>query len=117
MGNELNFVPTNKQTLAADGLEDVFVIGDASNLPASKAGAVAHFQSEILFENIMGHIEGRPPRAVFDGHANCFIESGFGKGLLIDFNYETEPYPAHSRYLALGPSHCCVKAQSITTGN
>jgi sulfide:quinone oxidoreductase len=82
MGNELNFVPTNKQTLAADGLEDVFVIGDASNLPASKAGSAAHFQSEILFENIMEHIEGRPPRAVFDGHANCFIESGFGKGLL-----------------------------------
>lgn len=103
MGNELNFVPTNKETLAADGLEDVFVIGDASNVPASKAGSVAHFQSEILFENIMEHIEGRPPRAHFDGHANCFIESGFGKGLLIDFNYETEPLPGAFPLPGVGP--------------
>ena len=103
LGNELNFVPTNKQTLAAEGLEDVFVIGDASNVPASKAGSVVHFQSEILFENIMEHIEGRPPRAHFDGHANCFIESGFGKGLLIDFNYETEPLPGAFPLPGVGP--------------
>jgi sulfide:quinone oxidoreductase len=103
MGNELNFVPTNKQTLAAEGLEDVFVIGAASNVPASKAGSVVHFQSEILFENIMEHIEGRPPRAHFDGHANCFIESGFGKGLLIDFNYETEPLPGAFPLPGVGP--------------
>jgi sulfide:quinone oxidoreductase len=103
MGNELNFIPTDKQTLAAEGLEDVFVIGDASNVPASKAGSVVHFQSEILFENIMEHIEGRPPRAHFDGHANCFIESGFGKGLLIDFNYETEPLPGAFPLPGVGP--------------
>lgn len=103
LGNELNFVPTNKETLVAEGLEDVFVIGDATNLPASKAGSVAHFQSEILFENILEHIEGRPPRAHFDGHANCFIESGFGKGLLIDFNYETEPLPGAFPLPGVGP--------------
>lgn len=91
MGNELNFVPTDRQTLKAEKYEDIFVIGDATNLPTSKAGSVAHFQSEILFENILEHVEGRPPSARYDGHANCFIESGFGKGLLIDFNYETEP--------------------------
>ncbi len=103
MGNELNFIPTNKQTLQADGLEDVFVLGDAANLPSSKAGSVAHFQSEILFENIMEHIEGRPATAHFDGHANCFIESGFGKGLLIDFNYETEPLPGEFPLPGIGP--------------
>lgn len=103
LGNELNFVPTNKQTLAADGLEDVFAIGDATNVPASKAGSVVHFQSEILFENVIEHIEGRPPRAQFDGHANCFIESGFGKGMLIDFNYETEPLPGAFPLPGVGP--------------
>ena len=103
MGNELNFIPTNKQTLIADGLQDVFVLGDASNLPSSKAGSVAHFQSEILFQNILEHIDGRPPCAHFDGHANCFIESGFGKGLLIDFNYETEPLPGEFPLPGIGP--------------
>jgi len=103
MGNELNFVPTNRNTLAAEEHEDVFVIGDASNVPASKAGSVAHFQSEILFENILEHIDGRPPRAHFDGHANCFIESGFDKGMLIDFNYETEPLPGAFPLPGIGP--------------
>ena len=103
IGNELNFVPTNRKTLAAEGLDDVFVIGDATNLPASKAGSVAHFESEILFENIMEHIDGRPPRAEFDGHANCFIESGHGKGMLIDFNYETEPLPGAFPLPGVGP--------------
>ncbi len=103
MGNELNFVPTNRETLEAEGVEDIFVIGDASNVPASKAGSVAHFESEVLFENILEHIDGRPPRARFDGHANCFIESGFGKGLLIDFNYETEPLPGEFPLPGVGP--------------
>ena len=103
MGNELNFVPTNKKTLEADGLEDVFVLGDASNLPSSKAGSVAHFQSEILLKNILEHIEGRPACANYDGHANCFIESGFGKGLLIDFNYETEPLRGKFPLPGIGP--------------
>ncbi len=103
LGNELNFVPTDKETLSADGLDDVFVIGDASNIPASKAGSVVHFESEILFENVMEHIERRPPRARFDGHANCFIESGFGKGMLIDFNYETEPLPGAFPLPGVGP--------------
>ena len=103
LGNELNFVPTNKQTLQADGLEDIFVLGDASNLPTSKAGSVAHFQSEILFENIMEHIEGCPATAHFDGHSNCFIETGFGKGMLIDFNYDTEPLPGEFPFPGIGP--------------
>jgi len=103
LGNELNFVPADKHTLKADGIEDMFVLGDASNLPTSKAGSVAHFQSEILTENILEHIEGRPVTAQFDGHANCFIESGFGKGLLIDFNYETEPLEGEFPIPWIGP--------------
>jgi sulfide:quinone oxidoreductase len=103
LGNELNFVPTDKETLLADGLQNVFVLGDATNLPASKAGSVAHFQAEILFENFLAVAEGREMAARFDGHANCFIESGFGKGLLIDFNYETEPLPGEFPLPGLGP--------------
>ncbi len=103
LGDELNFVPTNKETLLAEGLRDVFVIGDATNLPSSKAGSVAHFQSDILLENFLQHAEGRPLPAHFDGHANCFIESGFGKGLLIDFNYKTEPLPGKFPLPGIGP--------------
>lgn len=103
LGDELNFVPTEKRTLRAKQHENIFVIGDATDLPASKAGSVAHFEAEILFENFRRAIAGRPLREDFDGHANCFIESGFGKGLLIDFNYDVEPLPGKFPLPGLGP--------------
>ncbi|MBI3586365.1 MAG: NAD(P)/FAD-dependent oxidoreductase [Ignavibacteriales bacterium] len=103
MGDELNFVPTDKGTLRSLNYNNVFVLGDATNLPSSKAGSVAHFQADILTENFMNVIEGREPSEKFDGHANCFIESGFGKGILIDFNYETEPLPGKFPLPGVGP--------------
>ena len=103
MGDELNFIPTNKHTLMADGFDNIFVIGDATNLPSSKAGSVAHFESDILYENFLSVVEGREPQAHFDGHANCFIESGFGNGILIDFNYDTEPLPGKFPLPGVGP--------------
>ena len=103
MGDELNFIPTDKETLRADGYDNIFVIGDATDLPSSKAGSVAHFEADILFENFLDIIEGREPRAKFDGHANCYIESGFGKGILIDFNYDTEPLPGKYPLPGVGP--------------
>ncbi len=103
MGDELNFIPTDKQTLRSEQFPSIFVIGDATNLPSSKAGSVAHFQSDILFENFLAVAEGREPQAHFDGHANCFIESGFGKGVLIDFNYTTEPLPGKFPLPGVGP--------------
>ena len=103
MGDELNFIPTDKHSLRSEKYENIFVIGDTTNLPSSKAGSVAHFQSEILFENMLSFMEGREPKEKFDGHANCFIESGFGKGILIDFNYETEPLPGKFPLPGIGP--------------
>jgi sulfide:quinone oxidoreductase len=95
LGDELNFVPTDEHTLQSKAAPNVFVIGDAANVPASKAGSVTHFEGETLVENIKRYLDGEPLKPGFDGHANCFIESGFHKALLIDFNYETEPLPGH----------------------
>jgi len=103
MGDELNFIPTDKHTLRSKVADNIFVIGDATDLPSSKAGSVAHFQADILFENLLDAINGRPLSASFDGHANCFIESGFNKGLLIDFNYETEPLTGKFPLPGIGP--------------
>lgn len=105
MGDEdgLNFIPTDKETLKSKVYENVFVIGDATNVPASKAGSVAHFEGEILIENILSYIAGQPLAAKFDGHSNCFIETGFGKASLIDFNYTTEPLPGVYPWPVVGP--------------
>ncbi|MBS3992381.1 MAG: NAD(P)/FAD-dependent oxidoreductase [Bacteroidetes bacterium] len=103
MGDDLNFIPTNHFTLQSEAHENVFVIGDASNVPASKAGSVAHFQAETLTDNILLYIDGKPLKEEFDGHANCFIETGHGKGLLIDFNYKQEPVEGKFPLPVVGP--------------
>ena len=95
LGDELNFVPTDDHTLQSKAARNVFVIGDAANVPASKAGSVTHFEGETLVENVRRYLDGKPLEPSFDGHANCFIETGFHKALLIDFNYDTEPLPGH----------------------
>jgi len=103
LGDELNYVPTHKETLQSKDFANVFVIGDATNIPASKAGSVAHFEAEILTENIMHFINKEALSASFDGHANCFIETGNGKALLIDFNYTHEPVDGLFPFPGIGP--------------
>ena len=95
LGDDLGFVPTNPQTLQSLAKPNVFAIGDATNVPISKAGSVTHFEAEALEGNVVRFLAGKEPSAAYDGHANCFIETGFGKALLIDFNYENEPVPGH----------------------
>ena len=103
MGDDLNFIPTDHNTLQSLAHENIFVIGDATNVPASKAGSVAHFQAETLTDNILLYIDGYPLKKEFDGHANCFIETGNNKALLIDFNYVTEPVHGNFPFAKFGP--------------
>ena len=103
LGDELNYVPVDPQTLLSKAHDNIFALGDASDIPTSKAGSVAHFSLELFEDNFVQHVRGRPMIQLFDGHANCFIESGRGKGLLIDFNYDTEPLPGKYPLPGLGP--------------
>ena len=98
LGDEINFVPTDKHTLRSKAHADIFVIGDATNVPTSKAGSVAHFEGEVLVENVVRHIEGRELSPAFDGHSNCFIETGQG----------SSPCPASA------PSLCSRRAAPTT---
>ena len=93
LGDALGFVRTDRHTLQSPAKPNVFALGDATDLPISKAGSVTHFEAEVLTENVVRHLAGRELAPGYDGHANCFIETGFHKALLIDFNYETEPLP------------------------
>ena len=103
LGDDLNYVPVDKHTLLSNAHDNIFAIGDASDIPASKAGSVAHFSMDLFPENFLRHIAGLKMTEPFDGHANCFIETGHGKGLLIDFNYETEPLPGKYPLPGMGP--------------
>jgi sulfide:quinone oxidoreductase len=103
LGDELNYVKVDKYTFQSTTYDNIFAVGDAANLPASKAGSVAHFAVEVFAHNFLRHIRGLPMDQKFDGHANCFVESGDGKGLLIDFNYDTEPLPGKYPVPGVGP--------------
>ncbi|OGG93919.1 MAG: oxidoreductase [Candidatus Lambdaproteobacteria bacterium RIFOXYD2_FULL_50_16] len=101
--DEVGYVATDKNTLKAAKYDNMFVVGDGSNLPTSKAGSVAHFSAEVMVDNFMREIHGEAVKPEFDGHANCFIETGFEKAALIDFNYAYEPLPGKFPLPGLGP--------------
>lgn len=103
MGDNLNFVPTNKETLQSDNWQNVWVLGDAANIPASKAGSVVHFEMETAVANILAHIAGKEMTHKFDGHSLCFIESGYNKAVMIDFSYEQEPIYGTYPFPVVGP--------------
>ena len=103
LGDELRHVPVDKYNFLSTKHDNIFALGDAAALPTSKAGSVAHFAVDIFTENFLDYIDGKPMREEFDGHANCFIESGNGKGMLIDFNYDTEPLPGKYPLPGVGP--------------
>ena len=103
LGDEFGFVTADRFTLQSSIKENIFVLGDAGNFPTSKAGSVVHFQADILTENLICYIEDRPFTGKFDGHSNCYIETGHGMGALIDFNYDTEPLPGYFPFPGIGP--------------
>ncbi len=103
LGDDIGFVPVDKHTLRSVEHDRIFVLGDASDIPTSKAGSVAHFAAELFVDNFLAAVEGEPLPNAFDGHANCFIETGRGKAVLLDFNYDTEPLPGAFPAPGIGP--------------
>jgi sulfide:quinone oxidoreductase len=103
LGDELNYVPVDPQTLQSRGHDDIFAIGDANDIPISKAGSVVHFSVEVFVDNFVRYAAGQPMTGSYDGHANCFVETGDDRALLIDFNYETEPLPGRYPLPWVGP--------------
>jgi sulfide:quinone oxidoreductase len=103
LGDPMGYMQVNKQTLKAQNVDRVYVVGDATNVPTSKAGSVAHYMSYTLVENLVREIDGHQPLPSFDGHATCFLASGFEKAILLDFNYDVEPLPGKFPFPGLGP--------------
>jgi sulfide:quinone oxidoreductase len=103
LGNELNCVPVDHGTFKSLAWDNIFAVGDAADVPTSKAGSVAHFAIELFTENFIQHVNGEEMTYLFDGHANCFVESGDGKAMLIDFNYDTQPLPGRYPLRGIGP--------------
>ena len=103
IGDPMGYMDTHHHTLRSKQYENMYIIGDATNVPTSKAGSVAHFEADVIVENLHREIEGLAPRPEFDGHSNCFIVTGYEKAALIDFNYKVEPLPGKYPFPGIGP--------------
>ena len=103
LGDDLNFVPTDKNTLRSVVLRISLFWVMRQIVPLQKQGLLHTFSSEALIGNMLEVIKGKPMTHSFDGHANCYIETGFGKASLIDFNYTTEPLPGKYPVPVIGP--------------
>jgi sulfide:quinone oxidoreductase len=103
MGDELNYVPVDIYSFLSKEHSNIFALGDGAALPTSKSGSGAHFEVDCFAQNFLRYLDGLDTQPKYDGHTNCFIESGFGKGLLIDFNYEVEPLPGRYPLPGIGP--------------
>jgi sulfide:quinone oxidoreductase len=103
MGDPMGFMQVDNYTLKAENQDRVYVLGDATNVPTSKAGSVAHYMSYTVVENLVREIEGHEALPTFDGHATCFLASGFEKAILLDFNYEVEPLSGKFPFPGMGP--------------
>jgi sulfide:quinone oxidoreductase len=103
MGDGMGYVLTDHHTLKAEKYDNIYVVGDATNVPTSKAGSVAHYEADIVVENLLLEIDNKAPKPSFDGHSTCFIVSGYDKAFLFDFNYKTEPLPGKFPFPGIGP--------------
>lgn len=103
ISDPVGFVPTDNDTLKAENFDRIFVVGDTTNVPTSKAGSVAHYMAYTLVENLLREIDGHKAAKKFDGHATCFLASGFEKAILLDFNYNVEPLPGKFPFPGMGP--------------
>ena len=87
------WIPTNKTTLNMEGRDNVFVCGDTTNIPISKAGSTAHFEADTLGENIAAIVKMGTPVREYDGKVFCFIEAGKDRATYAMFNYQNPPDP------------------------
>ena len=100
------WLPTDRETLEVGGRSDMFALGDATDLPLSKAGSTAHFEAPVVAERIAAAVEGRVPsgkHAAYHGKVMCFFEIGDGKGTMLKFDYDNPPKPpTPNRFWHLG---------------
>jgi len=103
LGDGAGYALTDPRTLQSRKAERIYLLGDNTNVATSKAGSVAHFEAETVVENLLREIDGKPPLQTFDGHANCFVETGDHKAMLLDFNYDIEPLEGSFPLPLMGP--------------
>jgi sulfide:quinone oxidoreductase len=93
LGDAGGWVPTDRNTLQHKQYEQIFTIGDATDLPISKSGSTAHFQASIVASRIVALVKGQAPKATYEGRVMCFLETGGRRATTLRFDYTHPPVP------------------------
>jgi sulfide:quinone oxidoreductase len=93
LGDASGWLPTDRTTLNVDEYDNVFALGDATNLPISKSGSTAHFEAPVIASRIASLVKGSAPKTNYGGRVMCFLETGDGKATSLRFDYEHPPVP------------------------
>ena len=101
LGDREGWVTTDRYSMKHTEYNNIYAIGDCTNLPVSKSGAVSHFSSNILVKNLIAELKGKEPKAKYNGLTICFIITTFHKSMLLHFSYDYPPkkYGLHSTFL------------------
>jgi sulfide:quinone oxidoreductase len=92
LGDERGWVPVDKNTLKHMQFENIWAIGDTTNIPISKSGSVAHYEASVVADAIMASVKGEAtPKHTYDGKVMCFLETGQGQATTIQFDYDHPP--------------------------
>jgi sulfide:quinone oxidoreductase len=103
LGNDLNLIATDRDTLLVKGCDNIFALGDATDLPVAKTAATAWLQADVVAANLLSLAAGRAPEAKFSGRASCFVDSGDGKAVLMECDDDAETVPGGYPIPAIGP--------------
>jgi sulfide:quinone oxidoreductase len=93
LGDEQDWVPTDRETLESKAAPNIYAIGDATDLPVSKSGAAAHFEAQVVARRIIAAVKGQPSESHYDGQVMCFLETGRNQATQLVFDYTHPPEP------------------------
>lgn len=92
LGDERGWIPVDRNTLKHVRFDNIWVVGDATNIPISKSGSVAHYEASVAAAEIAAAVKGEAaPAHVYDGKVMCFLETGQGQATTIRFDYDHPP--------------------------
>ncbi len=102
IADEQGWVKTDRTTLEVKGCSNVWAMGDTTDLPISKAGSTAHFEAPVIVERLVASLLGGiadPQEGEYRGHVMCFLETGYGRASMLDFDYTHPPKVAEPSHL------------------
>lgn len=92
------WIHVDPETLRAEN-DRVWAIGDITSirLPNGKmlpkAGVFAHYEANVVVDQIVSEIRGRKSDAAFDGKGSCWVELGDGKAAFASGRFYADPDP------------------------